>query len=440
MTSTRNTRSSVYAGVDRPRTVYEGKEESGSNQPPPFLTKTYEMVGHAATDSVVSWGADGRSFVVWKPAEFARDVLPRHFKHNNFSSFVRQLNTYGFRKVDPDQWEFANEYFIKGRKDLLCEIHRRKTTGAQPGGPSREIASVGNAAIEVGSFGGLVDEVEGLKRDKTVLMLELVRLRQQQQASDNEIRKLHTRLESTEQRQQQMMGFLAKAVNNPGFLQQLLSARQPQQRLAGRKKRRAAQPNQEEEGSPPPDEDPMRALVQYQQPFRDADFSSQFLGLLQREGHVLAPKPEAAVGAGAFSRAASGAAPGGSSSWSPPELGDVGSAFNGLNLRNAPSSVTIAEHRDAGGLPGTGLSVMLAQAGQHALPNGGADVPMPAADVAALAQGYAGGQGGASTPLDEFSLDMLSLPSGDLPIGDDTFLWEQLLQQQPSAGGHMHEA
>lgn len=34
---------------------------------------------------------------------------------------------------------------------------------------------------QVGSFGGLVDEVEGLKRDKNVLMLELVRLRQQQQ-------------------------------------------------------------------------------------------------------------------------------------------------------------------------------------------------------------------------------------------------------------------
>ena len=33
----------------------------------------------------------------------------------------------------------------------------------------------------MGSFGGIADEVQALKRDKNVLMLELVRLRQQQQ-------------------------------------------------------------------------------------------------------------------------------------------------------------------------------------------------------------------------------------------------------------------
>ena len=34
---------------------------------------------------------------------------------------------------------------------------------------------------QVGRYGGLEEEVEHLKRDKNVLMLELVRLRQQQQ-------------------------------------------------------------------------------------------------------------------------------------------------------------------------------------------------------------------------------------------------------------------
>ena len=38
-----------------------------------------------------------------------------------------------------------------------------------------------NCSWQVGSFGGIVDEVQALKRDKNVLMLELVRLRQQQQ-------------------------------------------------------------------------------------------------------------------------------------------------------------------------------------------------------------------------------------------------------------------
>lgn len=66
----------------------------GANSPAPFLLKTYEMVDDPLTDSVVSWSHTGHSFVVWNPPEFARDLLPKYFKHNNFSSFIRQLNTY----------------------------------------------------------------------------------------------------------------------------------------------------------------------------------------------------------------------------------------------------------------------------------------------------------------------------------------------------------
>ncbi|PHT30476.1 Heat stress transcription factor B-4 [Capsicum baccatum] len=104
--------------------------DSHKSVPAPFLTKTYQLVDDPSTDHIVSWGEDDTTFVVWRPPEFARDLLPNYFKHNNFSSFVRQLNTYGFRKIVPDRWEFANEFFKRGEKHLLCEIHRRKT--AQP--------------------------------------------------------------------------------------------------------------------------------------------------------------------------------------------------------------------------------------------------------------------------------------------------------------------
>jgi hypothetical protein len=69
----------------------EGLGEAG---PAPFVAKTYEMVADAATDAVVSWAERGSSFVVWDPRALAAGVLPRFFKHANFASFVRQLNTY----------------------------------------------------------------------------------------------------------------------------------------------------------------------------------------------------------------------------------------------------------------------------------------------------------------------------------------------------------
>lgn len=103
-----------------------GKLRRNGSGPAPFLVKTHWMVEVENTNDIISWGEMGNSFVVWKPIEFARDLLPVHFKHNNFSSFVRQLNTYGFRKVVPDRWEFANDNFKRGEKSLLCKIRRRK--------------------------------------------------------------------------------------------------------------------------------------------------------------------------------------------------------------------------------------------------------------------------------------------------------------------------
>ena len=84
----------------------QGRTQSSSQSPrprcpAPFLSKTYDLLEGGVDDgdddgkgNIVSWNAEGTGFVVWSPAEFSELMLPKYFKHNNFSSFIRQLNTY----------------------------------------------------------------------------------------------------------------------------------------------------------------------------------------------------------------------------------------------------------------------------------------------------------------------------------------------------------
>ncbi|KAJ2159869.1 Heat shock transcription factor [Coemansia sp. RSA 552] len=121
----------------------------------PFLNKLYSMVNDSSSDDLIRWSEDGSSFVVVRREEFAKDVLPRFFKHSNFSSFVRQLNMYGFHKVphlqqggliadgpDAERWEFNNDNFRRGQQDLLHFIRRKKnnrdSTGSADGAGGAE--------------------------------------------------------------------------------------------------------------------------------------------------------------------------------------------------------------------------------------------------------------------------------------------------------------
>ncbi|KAF1985380.1 hypothetical protein K402DRAFT_413249 [Aulographum hederae CBS 113979] len=95
-------------------------------------------------ENVVRWGDQGDSFVVLENERFTKNILPKHFKHSNFASFVRQLNKYDFHKVRHNNeengqspygsgaWEFKHPDFKANNKDALDNIRRKAPAPRKP--------------------------------------------------------------------------------------------------------------------------------------------------------------------------------------------------------------------------------------------------------------------------------------------------------------------
>ncbi|KAK9414625.1 hypothetical protein SUNI508_11063 [Seiridium unicorne] len=135
-----------------------------------FIHKLYNMLEDPNIQHLISWSQSNESFVMSPSQDFAK-VLAQYFKHTNVSSFVRQLNMYGFHKVSdvfhtgsPETvlWEFkhGNGNFKRGDLVGLREIKRRasrhalvhreysnsKPTPSQPGTPSEPMPPIPDGA------------------------------------------------------------------------------------------------------------------------------------------------------------------------------------------------------------------------------------------------------------------------------------------------------
>jgi len=101
---------------------------SGSSHNSKFLIQLYEILEDENNENIIHWGEDGKYFVIENMYDFIEKILPKYYNHNNFASFVRQLNKYNFHKIKTSLNEnaFQNNQFIKGKKDLISNILRKK--------------------------------------------------------------------------------------------------------------------------------------------------------------------------------------------------------------------------------------------------------------------------------------------------------------------------
>ncbi|XP_030627523.1 heat shock factor protein 2 [Chanos chanos] len=171
---------------------------------PAFLTKLWTLVEDSNTNEFICWSQEGNSFLVLDEQRFAKEILPKFFKHNNMASFVRQLNMYGFRKVmhidtgivkqeRDGPVEFQHPYFKHGKDDLLEHI-KRKVSNARPEDSKIRQEDLSKLLSSVQSVHDKQENMDArlatLKRENEALWREMSDLRQKHAQQQQVIKEL----------------------------------------------------------------------------------------------------------------------------------------------------------------------------------------------------------------------------------------------------------
>ncbi|KAI0333612.1 hypothetical protein GY45DRAFT_1432335 [Cubamyces sp. BRFM 1775] len=191
--------------------------KTGQHNIPRFLLKLYEILNDPANEQLIKWSEAGDSFYIYHQERFAREVLGKWFKHQNFSSFVRQLNLYGFRKIsalqqgllrmdhDAETIQFAHPYFHRGQPDLLALIQRKRHPPTHT--QAEEVAAGLLQASQDGKLSGqavdvrsIVDGITAIRRQQQAIAADLSALKQSNDAlwkEAIEARQRHAKHEDT---------------------------------------------------------------------------------------------------------------------------------------------------------------------------------------------------------------------------------------------------
>ena len=96
-----------------------------------FPEKLYNIINDTENESIIHWDESGKIIVIESKSKFSTKILQEYFCHQNYESFIRQLNLYGFNKepniYNTNKEAYSHPNFTKFSKpENIKNIKRKK--------------------------------------------------------------------------------------------------------------------------------------------------------------------------------------------------------------------------------------------------------------------------------------------------------------------------
>ncbi|KAJ5223274.1 hypothetical protein N7468_007816 [Penicillium chermesinum] len=153
-------------------------------QIPPLRTEAEQVcfLDESKNTDLIRWSDDGNSFIVLDEDEFARTLIPELFKHNNYASFVRQLNirrmprATGAKEAKADleiKTEDAEENEVDDFGDDNATMPRE--TRARP----QQLSLSADTPMQKDQLAGVYRELQAIRQQQQVISTTITRLRKE---------------------------------------------------------------------------------------------------------------------------------------------------------------------------------------------------------------------------------------------------------------------
>lgn len=151
--------------------IRERRRKADRAEPAAFVAATHAMVNDPETDHVIRWNEAGTAMVIVDPSALRRTLLPLYFDHANYASFTRQLNNYGFAKINPSHLHlYAHPLFHRDAPEDMVHICRKSSSRKLVPAVAKPDEAAAALAADTAA---LATRIDGFKAAQAMLAVKL---------------------------------------------------------------------------------------------------------------------------------------------------------------------------------------------------------------------------------------------------------------------------